>query len=145
MADATPTMETGGMQSTAERTDAPSQQPPNLSDTARRAGQGDTTAQRYAGAVSGDMLSAPGLPISGGVAVGVGAWQNNKKVDSLWTINQDRNSWVGINGVGWKKLAGPNETAISALTMLVAHARATGSPVNYRDESDTLIHEVYVW
>jgi hypothetical protein len=29
--------------------------------------------------------------------------------------------------------------------MLVAHARATDSVINYRDESDNLIHEVYVW
>ena len=144
MADATPTMEIGGLQGTAERTDAPTQQPPNLGDTARRGAQADTGRMPQAGTAS-DIHSAPGLPISGGVASGVGAWQNNRKVDSLWTINQDRNSWVGINGVGWKKLSGPNETSISALTMLVAHARATGSPVNYRDESDTLIHEVYVW
>ena len=142
MADATPTMELGNMQSTTERLDAPNQQPPNLAE--RRAGQGDMSRMRQAGGAT-DLQSAPGLPISGGVAVDVGAWQSNKKVDSLWTINQDRNSWVGINGIGWKKLSGPDETSLSALTMLVAHARATGSPVNYRDESDTLIHEVYVW
>ena len=145
MADAIPTMEMAGMQSTAERTDAPNQQPPTVSDTTRRAGQGDTGTQRQMGGGATGLQSAPGLPISGGVAAGVGVWQNNKKVDSLWTINQDRNSWVGVNGIGWKKLSGPNETSIVALTMLVAHARATGSPINYRDEADTLIHEVYVW
>ena len=52
---------------------------------------------------------------------------------------------MGIAGIGWKKLAGPTETALRAMTMLVAHARATGSIVNYRDEADILIHEVYVW
>jgi hypothetical protein len=145
MADATPTMEMSGLQSATERTDVPNQQPPNLGESARRSGQGDMVGMQQYGGGASQMLSAPSLPISGGVAAGVGVWQNNKKVDSLWTINQDRNSWVGISGIGWKKLSGPNETSISALTMLVAHARATGSPVNYRDEADTLIHEVYVW
>lgn len=146
MADAQPTMEMNSAQTTAERTDAPSQQPPNLGDIARRANQGGAGAGtlRFGGGQQ-DIQSAPVLPISGGVAAGVSAWQNNKQVNALWAINQDRNSWVGVVGVGWKKLAGPNETALSALTMLVAHARATGSPINYRDEADTLIHEVYVW
>jgi hypothetical protein len=145
MADAQPTMEMNGAQSAAVRADAPDQQPPNLSDGARRAGQADASTLRFPGSALGEAQSTPSLPISGGVAQGVGAWQNNKKVDALWTINQDRNSWVGFANVGWKKLAGPNETALSAMTMLFAHARATGSIINYRDESDNLIHEVYVW
>ena len=145
MADAQPTMEMNGAQSAAVRADAPDQQPPGLSDGTRRANQGDTGTIRFPGGAPGESQATPSLPISGGVAQGVGAWQNNKKVDALWTINQDRNAWVGIAGIGWKKLAGPNETALSAMTMLVAHARATGSIVNYRDEADNLIHEVYVW
>lgn len=145
MADAQPTMEMNSGQSVAERPDAPSQQPPSASEMTRR-GNEDSAGGifRMAGGIA-EMHSAPTLPISGGVAAGVGAWQNNKQVNALWTINQDRNAWVGVVGVGWKKLAGPNETAISAMTMLVAHARATNSIINYRDESDTLIHEVYVW
>lgn len=144
MADAQPTFEGGGAQAVAERTDAPTQNPPNANEISRR-GQESTDALRQFRSASSDAQSTPTLPISGGVALAVGAWQNNKQVNALWTINQDRNSWVGIVGVGWKKLAGPNETAISALTMLAAHARATNSVINYRDEADTLIHEVYVW
>lgn len=34
---------------------------------------------------------------------------------------------------------------IVALTMLSAHAREKGSTVNYREESDGMIHEMYVW
>jgi len=144
MADAQPTMEMSNAQSTTERIDAPSQQPPKSSEMARRANLAGAGAPGSSGALQ-EIQSAPVLPISGGVAAGVGAWQNNKQVNALWTNNQDRNSWVGVVGVGWKKLAGPNETALSAMTMLVAHARATGSAINYRDEADTLIHEVYVW
>lgn len=145
MADAQPTMEMNSAHITAERSDAPSQQPPAASDFTRRAAQVDASTLLRGAGGSAALQATPALPISGGVALEVGAWQSSKKVDSLWTINQDRNSWVGVAGVGWKKLAGPNETAVCGLTMLVAHARATGSPINYRDEADNLIHEVYVW
>jgi len=144
MAEAQPTMEMNGAHGAAIHAGAPDQLPPNLTDSARSASQGDVGTIRFPGS-AGELQSIPSLPISGGVAQGVGTWQNDKKVDALWTINQDRNSWVGIAGIGWKKLAGPNETALSALTMLAAHARATGSIINFRDESDNLIHEVYVW
>ncbi len=88
--------------------------------------------------------TAPSLPLEG-VASGISAWQNNKRINSLWSINQNRNSWVGVGGVGWKKLANNSDSAIVALSMLSAHAREKGSPVNYREESDGMIHEMYVW
>lgn len=89
---------------------------------------------------------APGLPlVEGGVAADIGAWLNNKRVNGLWSINQNRNSWAGIQGIGWKKLSNKSDSAIVALTMLAAHAREKNSVVNYRDESDGMIHEIYVW
>lgn len=146
MADAQPTMEAAGAQSSTARYDAPSQQPPAHVDGAARSRQAAGSAGTVRVPPGPPQLhSAPSLPTSGGTVAGIAAWQSNKQVDALWTINQDRNSWVGIAGIGWKKLSGPNETAAVALTMLVAHARGTASPVTYRDESDNLIHEVYVW
>jgi hypothetical protein len=49
--------------------------------------------------------AAPSLPLAGGAASGITAWQNSKKINGLWSINQDRNSWVGIEGIGWKRLS----------------------------------------
>lgn len=92
---------------------------------------------------SGD--ASPTLPVEQEVTGGIAAWQNNKRITGLWSINQNRNSWVGISGVGWKKLANNSDTAIVALTMLSAHAREKNSPVNYRTEKDGMIHEMYVW
>lgn len=43
------------------------------------------------------------------------------------------------------KLANNSDTAIVALTMLGANARQTQGIVNYRQESDNMIHEMYVW
>jgi hypothetical protein len=89
--------------------------------------------------------AAPALPLTQGIAAGITAWNNNKQITALWSINQNRNSWVGVSGIGWKKLANNSDSAIVALTMLSAHAREKGSTVHYRDESDGMIHEMYVW
>ena len=138
MADAQPTMDMGGAQIAGARYEAPSQPPPSFSDGAARTAQGGPAAGALrVPAGPPDMQSAPSLPTTAGAVAGVAAWQSNKKVDALWTINQDCNSWVGIAGIGWKKLAGPNETAISALTMLAAHARSTNANITYRDEAIT--------
>jgi hypothetical protein len=90
--------------------------------------------------------SAPSvLPTSAGVSAGITAWQNNKRVTGLWSINQNRNSWVFIDGVGWRKLANNSDSAIVSLTMLGSHAREKNSVVNYREEADGMVYEMYVW
>jgi len=76
---------------------------------------------------------------------GATAWQNTKKVSALWVINEVRNSWAYIAGVGWKKFANNSDSAIVALTTLGAHAKLIQSNVDYRDEADGMIHEMYVW
>ena len=58
-----------------------------------------------------------------GAGAGVTAWLNDKRITGLWSINQNRNSWVYVNGIGWKKLANNSDSAIVALSMLSAHAR----------------------
>ena len=78
------------------------------------------------------------------MAAGIGAG-NNKQITALWSITQDKNAGVGVSGIGWKYLANNSGSAIVALTMLSAHARVNRSVVNYRDESDGMIHEMYVW
>jgi hypothetical protein len=89
--------------------------------------------------------TAPSLRPAEGVGANVTAWQNNKRITGLWSISENRNSWVHIDGVGWKKLANNSDSAIVALTMLGAHAREKASVVNYREESDGMIREMYVW
>ena len=78
-------------------------------------------------------------------AIGASVWVTNKKINALWTINQNRNSWVGVAGVGWVKLANNSDSAIVAFTMLGASARQTQGVVNYRQEADNMMHEIYVW
>jgi len=101
-----------------------------------------------AGAAAAAPTAEPPSAAEGGTT-GVGAaatvWVNGKKINALWAINQNRNSWVGVAGVGWVKLANNSDSAIVALTMLGANAKITQGTVNYRQESDNMIHEIYVW
>jgi hypothetical protein len=78
-------------------------------------------------------------------AVGASTWVNDKKVNALWTSNENRNSWISVAGVGWVKLANNSDSAVVALTMLGANARLTQGNVSYRQEADGMLHEMYVW
>ena len=44
--------------------------------------------------------AAPALPLTQGVTAGITAWNSNKQITALWSINQDKNSWVGVGGIG---------------------------------------------
>ena len=72
-------------------------------------------------------------------------WINNQKVTALWSIAENRNSWVGLSGNGWVKLANNSDTAVVALTMLASHAKQMQTVVNCRQEADNMIHEIYAW
>ena len=75
----------------------------------------------------------------------IGAWNNDKQVTALWSLAENRNSWMHVDGVGWKKLADNSDSVVVALTMLAAHARELNRTVNYRDEADGKVYELYVW
>jgi hypothetical protein len=147
-------MDIGGTQQVGGQYNAPSQPPPGLAGMGGIGGMGmgagaATMAPPAAArttAAPPSMQASPSLPMTAGVAgAGVSAWQNTKKVEALWTINEDRNSWMGVSGIGWRKLAPSNETALCALTMLAAHARFANATINYREEADGQVHEIYVW
>jgi hypothetical protein len=73
-------------------------------------------------------------------------WQDGKSIVNQWTINQDRNSWIGVAGIGWQKLSTASDSGVVALTMLASNALITkSSAVNYRTESDGMVHEIYLF
>lgn len=104
-----------------------------------------STSAEVPAILAGSSSAAPVLPLTESGVSGVAAWLNNKKLNGLWSINQDHNSWIGVQGIGWKKLSDSSDSGIVALTMLSAHAFEKGSVVNYREESDGKVHEMYVW
>lgn len=93
-------------------------------------------------AISTDAVPAPLISAE---SAGASVWVNNKKINGLWSINQNRNCFAGVEGVGWKKLINTSDSSIVALNILASHALVKGSPVNYREESDGMIYEMYVW
>src|SRR5205823_13241559 len=99
-----------------------------------------------AGTTAAPTAEPPAADITAGVgAIGASVWVNSKKINALWAINENRNSWVSVAGVGWVKLANNSDSAVVALTILRANARQTQGTANYRQESDNMLHEMYVW
>ena len=145
----------GGSVSAAAGGDTrPDQLPPSGGATANAKGDCGCGSSAGPGSGMGGSISlppgagdsAPSIrPPEEGFGAGITTWLNNKRITGLWTINQNRNSWVAVDGVGWKKLANNSDSAIVALTVLGSHAREKNSVVNYRDEADGMIHEMYVW
>lgn len=84
----------------------------------------------------------PPQEVAGG---GIAAWVNNQKISGLWAINENRNVWVHIANVGWKKLGNGSDSALMAFTVLSACAKLQQSIYNYREEADGMIHEMYIW
>jgi hypothetical protein len=135
--------------------DAPTVEPPAMTGNGQagvEARPADPTPEELAMIASPSAAQAaptaepPAGAAAAAAGVGaVGVWQSNKRIDMLWSINQNRNSWVGVQGVGWKKLSNASDSAIVALTALSGHARQLQSPVYYREEADGMIHEMYIW
>lgn len=75
---------------------------------------------------------------------GAAVWHRNKKVTSLWTKDETRNSWVGIAGIGWKKLNSSKNSSCVALSILAAHAKQYNKNTNIKIDGGQ-IKEMYVW
>jgi hypothetical protein len=78
-------------------------------------------------------------------AAAASTWHDGKTVVSQWTINQDRNTWMGVSGIGWQKLSTASDSGCVALTMLAASALISKRPVNYLQESDGMVHQIYLF
>ena len=101
-----------------------------------------------AAAGAGTLEAEPTLQPStaaGAAADGVGLWQSNKQVDALYSTYAARFSWMHVAGGPWRRFSPTSDSGVAALALLAAHARDRGRPVNFREEADQLIHEMYVW
>lgn len=83
--------------------------------------------------------------LPGAAAEGVGLWQTNKQVDALYSTYAARFSWMHVAGGPWRRFSPTSDSGVAALALLAAHARDRGRPVNFREEADQFIHEMYVW
>jgi C1A family cysteine protease len=77
-------------------------------------------------------------------AVAETGWERNQRVVGLWTINEDRNAWVYVQGMGWRKISPDNDNIFfDMLTQLIA-AKGGNRPVDFRQEG-SVIKEIYVF
>ena len=75
-------------------------------------------------------------------------WQNGKKITGLWTINENRNAWVWVDGLGWRKLAHDDDSVFTAMLATCVEAKGDNRFVNFREVGtggNIEIHEIYVW
>jgi hypothetical protein len=94
--------------------------------------------------LTGPTMAPPATAARAAEAI-TGTWRNNVSIDALWTIDEPRNAWVHVVGLGWRKIYNGRDGAFQALTTLASQARQTNRPVNLREEAGGMIYEVYLW
>jgi hypothetical protein len=103
-------------------------------------------ATKTSAATAGEPLLGPhasGATLA--AAGGAGTWQGNQTIGALWSSNDKDNAYAWINGIGWKRLAPTSDASLMAMNILTRVGRDSGSPINYREEADGAIHEIYLW
>jgi C1A family cysteine protease len=72
-------------------------------------------------------------------------WLNGRRVLGLWTIDQDRNAWVYLDGgIGWRRIAFDNDNIFLDLLTQLSSAKLTKSPINVFQEN-AVLKQVYVF
>ncbi|HSD06778.1 hypothetical protein [Flavobacterium sp.] len=75
---------------------------------------------------------------------GAGVWNNDKRINALFSVNETRNSWISVVGIGWVKLANTIDSANEALTVFSTAGKVKNSPVNYFLDGGQ-VTQIYVW
>jgi hypothetical protein len=112
--------------------------PETVSDEQIRALVGESTP------LAGPTTRPPAVDADAPAAV-TASWLNNVRIDALWSIDETRNAFVRVVGVGWRKIYNGRDGAFQALMTLASQARQTNSAVNLREEADGMIYEIYLW
>jgi hypothetical protein len=94
---------------------------------------------------TGPVLAPPETAAAAGEDAATGTWQISKQVTAMWSINEVRNAWMNVQGVGWRKIYNGRDGAFTALVALASQARQTGSPISFREEADGMVYEIYLW
>jgi hypothetical protein len=50
-----------------------------------------------------------------------------------------------VPSLGWRKLFNGKDGAFTALVTLASQARQTGRTINFREEGDGMVYEIYLW
>lgn len=129
---------------TATLAEAGVSEPAPITDEQLRAmveGTGTATA------AAGPTLAPPGTDAAATQEVGAvtGTWRSGMTVTAMWSINETRNAWMYVSGLGWRKLFNGRDGAFMALAALAGQARQTGHQIAFREEADGMVYEIYLW
>jgi len=139
------------MTTTTNNLAGPTLAPPGELSTSEAGGLAAPTAtEEQIATIAGDSAAAPTLtpPSTAGAVTADGvtvSWHTNVLIDALWSIDQTRNVFVHIVGVGWKKIFNGRDGSFQALVTLASQARQTNRPASLREEADGMIYEIYLW
>ena len=101
------------------------------------------SAEAAANIDTGPTLSAPPTAATTG-GITAATWRSGT-VTALWSIDEVRNAYMHVSGVGWKKLFNGRDGAYTALLILASQARQTGRTIQFREEADGMVYEIYLW
>lgn len=131
----------GGTQGVAAQ-EAGSSRPKPLSDEQMAATSG--TGAGAAGPSQSPPQAGSEKASSGADGVTAAIWRSGT-VTALWSRNEVRNAWMHVANLGWRKLFNGRDGSFQALTFLASQAKQTGRTIQFREEADTMIHEIYLW
>lgn len=103
------------------------------------------SAEQVAAVEAGPPAPTLTPPGTAGATPTVGVWVSGQKVNALWADAAPRNAWLHLETAGWKKLAGLGDTGSTAMSLLAAHARATGSAPVLDENPAGTVSTMYVW
>lgn len=105
-----------------------------LKDTAKDIG--DAGWDRHSGA--GIMRAKAAFDVVGLI------WRTNVKIRGMWAINQDRNAWVYVDGLGWRKISPDNDNIFFDMLVQLATAKTGDRSVNFLEQQN-VIKQLYVF
>ncbi|MCW2844972.1 MAG: hypothetical protein JWN22_2888 [Nocardioides sp.] len=107
-------------------------------------GTGSTGSVTAAGAAPAPVMAPPGTT-AGAAAVTAGLSISGQRVNVLWSDEGNRNAWAHLETAGWKLLSPLTDSGSTVMTLLAAHARATGHPPYATEDPAGTLASMYVW
>ncbi len=87
----------------------------------------------------------PPSNLAGQGGAAAAGWQTDKKVQGLWNNCVDRNGYMYVEGLGWRKFADNSDSAMIAFNIIAAHAKSIGKGANFYEGDDGKVNTLYVW
>jgi hypothetical protein len=120
----------------------------NMSLTDASNGKDASTPMMGMAALAVKSSNVPTLepPTNGQTGIGINAAILTKKIVQTWSLDENRNFWINIGTVGWKKVEGASDSSITAYGLIASSARMANSTVDvYTDDATGMVNQLYVW